>query len=81
MRISADESMCAINRHLHWDLCLFLRAENGVDGCATYGTLTFEGGLTILHGDSLWVLHFSLGFTFDTIVLICHGDVFSLHLH
>jgi hypothetical protein len=61
-------------------LCLFLRTENGVDRCATDGTLTFERGFAILHGDPLWVLHFSLCFTFDTVILIGHGEIASLHL-
>jgi hypothetical protein len=70
----------AINRPLQRVLCLFRRAENGVDGCAADGTLTFECGFAILHGDSLRVLHFSLCFTFDTVILIGHGEVASLHL-
>jgi hypothetical protein len=61
-------------------LCLFLRTENGVDGCATDGTLTFERGFAIFHGNPLRVLHFSLCFTFDTVILIGHGEIASLHL-
>ena len=61
-------------------LCLFLRTENGVDSCAADGTLTLECRFAILHGDLLRVLHFSLCFTFDTVILIGHGDVASLNL-
>ena len=61
-------------------LCLFLRAENGIDGCAADRTLTFECRFAILHGDPLRVLHLSLCFAFDTIVLISHSEVASLHL-
>ena len=81
MLIWADESaVCAINRHLHKVLCLFLRTENGVDGCAADGTLTFECRFAIFHGNLLRVFHFSLCFTFDTVILICHGEIVSLLL-
>jgi len=77
----ADESaVCAINRPLHRVLLLFLRTENGVDGCTADGTLTFKRRFTILHGDPLRVLHFSLCFAFDTVILIGHGEDTSLHL-
>ena len=58
-------------------LCFFLRAENGVDGCAADGALTLEGWFTVLHGNLLRVLHFSFCFALDTIILISHGDVAS----
>ena len=60
-------------------LCLFISAKNGVDGRTADGALTFESWFTIFHGDSLWVLHFSLRFAFDTIILIGHGEDASLH--
>ena len=60
---------------------LFLiRTEDGVNGCAANSTLPFESWLTILHGYSLRILHLSLGFAFDTVVLISHGEVVSLRL-
>jgi hypothetical protein len=61
-------------------LCLFLRTEDGVNGRSADGALTFECWFTILHGDSLRILHLSLCFAFDTVVLIGHGEVASLHL-
>ncbi len=61
-------------------LCLFLRAENSVDGCAADGTLTLECRFAILHGDPLRILHLSLCFAFDTVILISHSEVASLHL-
>ena len=61
-------------------LCFLIRTENGVNCCATNSTLPFEGWFTILHGHSLRVLHLSLCFAFDTVVLISHGEVVSLRL-
>jgi hypothetical protein len=60
-------------------LCLFIGTKNGVDGRSADGALTFECWFTILHGDSLRVLHLSLCFAFDTVILIGHGEVASLH--
>ena len=60
-------------------LCLFIGTKNGVDGRSADGALTFECWFTILHGDFLRVLHLSLCFAFDTVILIGHGEVASLH--
>ena len=60
-------------------LVLFISTQDGVDGCTADGALTFECWFAILHGDSLRVLHLSLCFAFDTIILIGHGEVASLH--
>lgn len=60
-------------------LTFFLGAENRIDGCAADGALTLERWFTVLHGNSLWVLHLSLCFTLDTVILISHGEVASLH--
>ena len=40
--------------------------------------MTFECRFTILHGDFLRILHLSLCFAFDTVILISHGEVVSL---
>jgi hypothetical protein len=59
---------------------LCLRTENGVNGRSADGALAFERWFAILHGDSLWVFHLSLCLTFDTVILISHGEFVSLHL-
>jgi hypothetical protein len=60
-------------------LCLFISAKNGIDSCSADGALTFECWFTILHSDFLRIFHLSLCFAFDTIILIGHGEVASLH--
>ncbi len=61
-------------------LCLFLRAENGVDGCAADSALALECRFAVLHSNPLRIFHLSLSFALDAIILICHGEVASLCL-
>lgn len=61
-------------------LCFLIRAENGINRCAANSALPFKGWFTILHGHSLRVLHLSLCFALDTVVLISHSEVVSLRL-
>ena len=58
----------------------FLGTENGIDGCATDGALTLQGGFTVFHGYPLGVFHLALGFTLDAIIQISHGEIASLGL-
>src|SRR5579875_80067 len=53
-------------------LCLFLGAENGVLRGAADGARPLEGGLPILHGNALGVLHFSLLLALDAVIQISH---------
>ncbi len=61
-------------------LCFLIRTENSINRCAANSALPFKGWFTILHGYSLRVLHLSLCFALDTVVLISHGVVVSLRL-
>jgi hypothetical protein len=50
-------------------LLFFVGTEDGIDGGAADGAFASEGGLTILHGDALGVLHFAFLFALHTVVL------------
>ena len=76
-----DRAFCEID--VYWATLpvvsgFFLGTENGIDGCATDGALTLQGGFTVFHGYPLGVFHLALGFALDAIIQISHGEVASL---
>ncbi len=61
-------------------LCFLIRAEDSINRRAANSALPLKGWFTIFHGYFLRILHLSLCFAFDTVVLISHGEVVSLRL-
>ncbi len=61
-------------------LRFLIGAEDSINRRAANSALPLKGWFTIFHGHFLRILHLSLRFALDTVVLISHGVVVSLRL-